>query len=71
MRNGYRERYCGRCHTCGATLTSYLDGEEWCPKCQQYRRYESHGWGWSMGGERGEFCPDTIGENVGKVQHAG
>jgi hypothetical protein len=21
-----------------------LDGEEWCPKCQQYRRYRSHGW---------------------------
>ena len=36
--------YCGRCHTCGTKLDSVLDGEEWCEKCQTYRRYQSHGW---------------------------
>jgi len=35
---------CGRCHTCGAKLRRVLDGEEWCPKCEAYRRYASHGW---------------------------
>jgi len=35
---------CGRCHTCGAKLRRVLDGEEWCPKCEGYRRYRSHGW---------------------------
>ncbi len=38
------KRYCGRCHTCGTKLKVVLDGEEWCPKCKQYRRYRSHGW---------------------------
>jgi len=37
-------RYCGRCHTCGTPLKKVLDGEEWCPTCQAYRRYASHGW---------------------------
>jgi uncharacterized Zn finger protein (UPF0148 family) len=37
-------RCCGRCHTCGTVLHSVLDGEEWCPRCQTYRRYRSHGW---------------------------
>ena len=35
---------CGRCHTCGAKLRRVLDGEEWCPTCEGYRRYRSHGW---------------------------
>lgn len=35
---------CGKCHRCGTPLQRVLDGEEWCPKCQQYRRYRSHGW---------------------------
>jgi len=34
---------CGHCHTCGTRLRSVLDGEEWCPTCQTYRRYRSHG----------------------------
>ncbi len=35
---------CGRCHTCGERLQEVLDGEAWCPKCGQYRRYRTHGW---------------------------
>lgn len=35
---------CSNCHQCGARLRCVLDGEEWCPQCQQYRRYISHGW---------------------------
>ena len=35
---------CGRCHTCGTVLKIVLDGEEWCPRCQTFRRYRSHGW---------------------------
>lgn len=35
---------CQHCHTCGTQLRQCLDGEEWCRKCQQYRRYRSHGW---------------------------
>jgi hypothetical protein len=37
-------RNCGRCHTCGTVLRVVLDGEEWCPYCQTYRRYRAHGW---------------------------
>lgn len=36
--------HCGRCHKCGTKLLSVLDGEEWCPKCNTYRRYKTHGW---------------------------
>jgi len=36
---------CGRCHGCGKDLIAVLDGEEWCRKCQAYRRYRSHGFG--------------------------
>ena len=36
---------CGKCHACGSSLRIVLDGEDWCPKCQDYRRYTSHGWG--------------------------
>jgi uncharacterized Zn finger protein (UPF0148 family) len=32
------------CHECGDILVKCLDGEEWCPRCQRYRRYPSHGW---------------------------
>ena len=35
---------CGHCHTCGTKLRTVLDGEEWCDRCGQYRRYQSHGW---------------------------
>lgn len=35
---------CGRCHVCGALLKTCLDGEEYCPTCEAYRRYRSHGW---------------------------
>lgn len=38
---------CGNCHQCGEGLRTVLDGEEWCEKCQTYRRYHSHGWGGS------------------------
>lgn len=37
-------RCCSHCHTCGAPMASVLDGEEWCTKCNTYRRYVSHGW---------------------------
>jgi len=36
---------CGKCHTCGADIEIVLDGEEWCPKCEQYQRPRNHGWG--------------------------
>lgn len=35
---------CGHCHDCGIGLRNVLDGEEWCARCAQYRRYRSHGW---------------------------
>ena len=35
---------CNNCHTCGSKLKDVLDGESWCDKCKQYRRYRSHGW---------------------------
>lgn len=44
---------CNKCHTCGTPLRIVLDGEEWCPVCGQYRRYNSHGW---AGGENSP-CP--------------
>jgi uncharacterized Zn finger protein (UPF0148 family) len=39
-----RRHNCGYCHTCGTALQWTMDGEEWCPKCEVYRRYRSHGW---------------------------
>lgn len=45
---------CKNCHTCGTRLRIVLDGEEWCSICQEYRRYQSHGWG--RGGEKSD-CP--------------
>lgn len=50
--------YCGRCHTCGARLRRVLDGEEWCPTCEQYRRYRSHGWSHWCAEPGGESCPE-------------
>jgi len=49
---------CGRCHTCGTKLQIVLDGEEWCPKCQTFRRYPSHGWAWAHRDGRENKCPD-------------
>lgn len=47
---------CGRCHACGEALRSVLDGEEWCPRCEAYRRYVAHGWSrWAMGAD-GSRC---------------
>jgi len=37
-------QYCGHCHECGTELKKVLDGEEWCPGCDEYKRYRSHGW---------------------------
>ena len=37
-------RNCGYCHECGSPLRKVLDGEEWCPECEEYKRYRSHGW---------------------------
>ena len=37
------DKDCGRCHACGVVLENKLDGEEWCPKCLNWRRYRSHG----------------------------
>ena len=52
-----RRRNCGRCHECGLTLRKVLDGEEWCPTCQKYRRYPSHGWYRGPGADKDEECP--------------
>jgi len=51
-------RNCNRCHTCGEELVQVLDGEQWCPNCQTYRRYQSHGW--SDGGEGNAECPEKV-----------
>lgn len=49
---------CGRCHDCGAPLRVVLDGEEWCPRCRDYRRYRSHGWAAAAAEHGGEACPE-------------
>jgi len=49
-------RNCGHCHTCGTPLRTVLDGEEWCPTCQQYRRYAAHGWA----GTTDPDCPSPV-----------
>lgn len=36
------ERYCGWCHECGTVLMEF-NGEDWCPTCNTYRYYFSHG----------------------------
>jgi uncharacterized Zn finger protein (UPF0148 family) len=35
---------CTHCHTCGTELEEGFDGKDWCPTCQCYRLYRSHGW---------------------------
>lgn len=45
---------CKLCHECGAELREVLDGEEWCDKCKEYKRYASHGW---KGGTGEDGCP--------------
>lgn len=42
---------CHHCHTCGTPLTHVLDGEDWCQKCRNYRRYRSHGWTYAYADE--------------------
>lgn len=48
-------RHCGYCHECGCELVKCLDGEEWCGRCVDYKRYTSHGWG--SNGQGGWSCP--------------
>ncbi len=48
---------CGRCHTCGTQLREVLDGEEWCPSCNAYRRYRSHGWAAGAAENDDPGCP--------------
>jgi hypothetical protein len=50
--------HCGHCHTCSTKLRQALDGEEWCPKCGEYRRYQSHGWN-TVSGEESNCTPIT------------
>jgi hypothetical protein len=50
-------RNCGHCHTCGTKLRIVLDGEEWCAKCGEYRRYATHGWGYVVG-DKSSRCPE-------------
>ena len=38
-----RSQPCNHCHTCGEVLRTVLDGEQWCDRCQKYRRYQAHG----------------------------
>jgi uncharacterized Zn finger protein (UPF0148 family) len=59
-------RFCGHCHTCGTALVKCLDGEEWCPTCQAYRRYRSHGWN-GPDAEGSDCCP-TNGPDGGDVE---
>ncbi len=58
-------QHCGHCHTCGSTLKRVLDGEEWCPTCNAYRRYRSHGWGGSAANKNSESCPSHLIEHGG------
>lgn len=50
-------RNCGHCHKCGSELKKCLDGEEYCPSCQVYLRYWSHGWPYRAWRGPAE-CPD-------------
>ena len=59
---------CGRCHTCGTRLKSCLDGEEWCPTCQAYRRYRSHGWSRAAADRDSDRCPDWPTKPAGEEQ---
>ena len=55
---------CGRCHTCGTQLKKVLDGEEWCPTCEVYRRYPSHGWPKSAVTDRDTKCPQVTRQDL-------
>jgi len=55
------KQHCGHCHECGAELKKVLDGEEWCPVCNEYKRYRSHGW-YTKGDNH---CPDEPGNSQG------
>lgn len=48
---------CGHCHTCGTALNRVLDGEEWCPACNSYRRYHSHGFAVAVANPNSAECP--------------
>lgn len=48
---------CGRCHTCWTTLREVLDGEQWCPTCNAYRRYLSHGFARGCADPNDTGCP--------------
>ena len=48
---------CGRCHKCGETIKIVLDGEEYCPNCQQYQRPVAHGWDRAYGDD--SPCPGS------------
>ena len=52
---------CGRCHKCGTKLQPVLDRDQYCHTCIQYRRYCSHGYGWSNSDRDIEICPETYG----------
>lgn len=62
--------HCGHCHTCGSALRKCLDGEEWCPRCGQYRRYLSHGWCWQPGDDNLTPCLDEPAEEDEPAQLA-
>ena len=50
-------RNCGQCHECDMSMVRKLDGEEWCPTCQAYRRYRSHGWAYGVADTGDPMCP--------------
>lgn len=61
-------RNCGLCHTCGEPLKLCLDGEEWCERCQAYRRYPSHGWSRGVFSDSDTRCPDPA-ERAGEKEN--
>ena len=60
--------YCQRCHTCGTRLMKVLDGEEWCPTCEQYRRYKSHGWTAEPGDDAKTPCIELRPTNIRRLE---
>lgn len=54
--NGGGYMGCGYCHDCMTPLRPVLDGEEWCPRCDVYRRYPSHGWADGKTSDRPSKC---------------
>lgn len=51
-------RNCGKCHTCGTILAITFDGEEWCCVCQEYKRYNTHGFSARTGEAVLNSCPE-------------